>query len=183
MATDFYHLYKNYNQQKIFKILLNPGEYQPLAIEAAKQIVKDKNWDKEYAKIYEERQKEIEKQEEELNLEIEEKANYYKEIVNLKNQKNSLQVRIGDVVKFEGALKEHQIEFYREDKNIGAQLDQYPTQTYYFNAEDLEKVDKITIEIGLVAAAYVDHKPFMKFEIIVIIIVILIVLAFLGLHI
>jgi hypothetical protein len=168
MTASLYELYYSYEKEELFKILLNPEDYQAQAVETAKRILKEKDWITEFEKVRTENEAQLRK-------EIEEKAGYYRKAVDFQEQKNSFQVRIADVPKLEGALIKNNIPFFREDKNVGVQLDSYPTQTYYFNDVDLKEVDRITKQIGLRAAAYVDPQPFFRFEIKVLIIVVIIV--------
>src|SRR5436190_12538188 len=131
MTTSLYELYNSYEKQELFKILLSPEDYQAQAIEISKRILKEKDWTTEFKKVRT-------KNKEQLRKEIEEKAGYYRKAVDFQEQKNSFQVRIADVPKLEGALIENNIDFFREDKNVGVQLDSYPTQTYYFKDADLK---------------------------------------------
>ncbi len=173
---DLYSKYLQLDKEKLFKIFLSTQDYTPEAIETAKKVAEEKGWKTDLTKLLEEKQKDNEQKEIEYENEIVEKAEYYKKLVSVKEQKYSFEIRIADVAKFEGALNEAEIEFFREDKNIGAQIDIYPAQTYYFVAEDAEKVDAIVKELSLITAPYFDYKPFIKMEIIVVIIAALIIL-------
>jgi hypothetical protein len=158
-----YEKYQGFAKQELFDVLLESQDYTPEAVDAAMQILKEKGWSAELEKIRLERQ---EKAEAELLLEQEEiveKAEYYKNVVEFRNG-YSFQVRIADIPRFEGILEEKNIAFFREDKNIGVQLDSYPTQSYYFRYEDAEKVDEIAKELQLITAPYTDIKPFWGFE-------------------
>lgn len=181
----FYDTYKNYTQDELFKIVLSPDDFQPEAIIAARQIIAEKNWTNNLKKRLEEVNKEEIIEQEIYEQEIKEKAEYYKNVVEFKNDGNSFAVRIADIPKFESALNDNGIEFFREDKNIGVQLDSYPTQTYFFRNEDIEQVDEITKNLSLVTAPYTDIRPFWGFEIKVVLIVIaltLLVLLFFKLN-
>ena len=178
MATQFYNKYKDLSKEKLIEIILSPADYQPEAISVAKQIIIEKGWENDLQeKIKENNIKNI-KEEELVERDIKEKAEYYKNAVEFKNQGNFFQVRIADIPKFEASLIINNIEFFRENKNLGAQLDVYPTQTYFFKNNDIEVVDKISKEIGLVATPYADIKPFFRFEVIVLLIVIAVVISF-----
>ena len=175
MTPSLYERYNSYEKQELFKILLRPEDYQKEAVETAKRIVKEKDWTGEYEKILAENNAIIEKQEQELQKEVEEKAAFYKKAVEFHEQRNSFQVRTSDMAKFEGALIQNNIDFYREDKHVGVQLDSYPTQTYYFKDKDIKEVDRVTKEIGLRAATYLDPQPFFRFELKVLIIVLIVI--------
>ena len=165
MKTQFYERYKDYSKDELIKIVLTPNDFQPDAVITARQIIAEKNWTSELKKHLEEQNKKNIEEAELFEQEIKEKAEYYKNVLEFKNDNNSFQVRIADIPKFEAKLGAKGIEFFREDKNIGVQLDSYPTQTYFFKNEDVEQVDEITKKIGLVTAPYSDIKPFFKFEI------------------
>jgi len=169
MATQFYDTYQSYSKDELFKIVLTPDDYQPAAVIAAIQVITEKNWKEELDKRLEEKREQDEE-------DIKEKAEYYKKAVEFQEQHNSIQITTSNIPKFEFALAEKGIEFFREDKNVGIQLDYYPTQTYYFKDQDVEAVDKITKDLGLVAAPYTDIKPFFGFEMKVIVIALVVIL-------
>ncbi len=185
MSDFLYDQYQSLNKDDLFDILLHPENYQAEAIPVAKKVISEKRWTNDLNKKLDEIKKKHEKDQEKFQLEVEEKANYYKNVVAFKNQGNSFQVRIPDIPKLEGALEEKEIAFFREDKNIGVQLDTYPTQSYYFKDEDVEAVDKLTQELGLITAPYADAKPFFFFELkaLVVIIAICILLAYIFIQI
>ncbi len=173
---DYKEKFQNYDKDKLIKIVLSSDDYQPEAVIAVKQIIKEKGWNNdlemniENARILKEKNQELYEQE------IKEKAEYYKNALEFKNQKNSFQIRLADIPKFEGALIEKNISFFREDKNIGVQLENYPTQSYFFKNEDLEEVDKLTKDLSLITVPYLDHKPFLRFEIKVLLIFLAIII-------
>jgi ABC-type antimicrobial peptide transport system permease subunit len=175
-----YEKFKHYNQEKLFEIGFNEENYKPEIVQLAKQIITENGWQEIFEKELAEIKKKKKEEEERYEIEIEEKADYYKDVVEFRNEGNSFQVRIADIPKLEASLHEHEIEFFREDKHIGVQLDAYPTQTYFFRTKDIEKVDNITKELQINTAPYADLLPFAKFEgiaIIIIIIAILLVLC------
>src|SRR4051812_41016611 len=116
MTPSLYELYKSFRKHELFKILLSPKDYQPEAVETAKRIIKEKNWTVEYEKALADNNMVIEKHEQQLQKEIEEKAAYYTKAVKFQEQHNSFQVRIADTAKFEGALINEGIDFFKEDK-------------------------------------------------------------------
>ncbi|MCW3104604.1 MAG: hypothetical protein JWO09_3044 [Bacteroidetes bacterium] len=162
--SDLYNTYKGLPKEKLFHILLSPGDYQPDAIAAARQVLSDKSWTADFGQEIERRKQEEEQKHREQEEEVIEKAAYYKNVVEYKSHRNSFQIRIPDMPRFEIALTERNIEYFREDKHIGVQLDNYPTQTYYFKNEDAEQVDKLVKELQLITTPYADYKPFFKFE-------------------
>lgn len=174
--NNLHQTYLTFTKEKLFKIFLSPQDYTEEALETAKKVAEEKGWKEDLTNLLAEKQKEIDQKEIENENEIVEKAEYYKRLVKVKEQKYSFEVRIADVPKFEGALNDAEIEFFREDKNIGAQIDVYPAQTYYFVAEDAEKVDAIVKELALITAPYFDYKPFFKMEVIVLVVIVLLVL-------
>lgn len=171
--TQFYNRFKNYNQNQLFNIVLNPDDFQLEAINAAKKIIAENNWTNLLDKKIEEANNEKIKQEEILLKEIAEQAEHYKNVVELKNENNYFQIRIVDIPKFEAALELNGIDFYREDKNIGGQLDHYPTQTYFFRIKDSDKVNSIVKNLGIVTAPYSDIKPFFNFQLKIVLIVVI----------
>ncbi len=78
---------------------------------------------------------------------------------------------------FESELRNKNITFSRADKNVGAQLDTFPTQTYYFKKEDTEQVDEIVLRLGLVTVPYTNIRPFWGFEVKVVLVVIVIIIT------
>lgn len=162
--ADLYDTYKDLPKEKLFKILLSPGDYQPDALAVARQVLSDKNWTADLEQEIERRKQEEEQIRLEQEEEVIEKAAYYKNVVEYKSHRNAFQIRIPDMPRFEIALTERNIEYFREDKHIGVQLDNYPTQTYYFKNEDAAQVDQLVKELQLITAPYTDYKPFFKFE-------------------
>ena len=160
MNSQFYDLYKSYNQKELFDVLLHANDYQPEAVASALQLVKEKGWSDHYQKLIDEKKQQDEKAVKEEQTENLEKAEYYRKAVLIKTQNNSFEVRIGEIPKFEARLAELNVDYFREDKNIGTQLDVYPTQTYYFKNEDVELVDKVCKEVGVTAAPYLDPRLF-----------------------
>lgn len=179
MFTDFYSVYKEFSKEQLLNILSSPENYQPEAIEAAKTIISERGWNNDL----QQRKNEIATEEalEELQEEEEIRGNaaYYKNAVSYKTHRNSFQIRITDIPRFEAALEEQNISFFREDKNIGAQLDTYPTQTYYFKDEDTDAVDQICKSLSLITAPYADAKPFFFKELGMLVIGLLIIVGIL----
>ena len=163
MYTKYYERFQTYPAEKLFKIILNPSDFQDEAVQTAKKIVEEKNWTEALNLKKEEKIKLQIIAEENETEEIETKAAYYNEILDYQTNGFSFEVRIADFAKLEGALYERGIPFYRADKNIGVQLDAYPTQTYYFKNKDKMIVDDLTKEIGLLTLPYADIKPFFFF--------------------
>lgn len=163
MHTKYYERFQTYPAEKLFNVILNPPDFQDEAVETAKRIVEEKNW-VEALNIQLEEKNKLELIADAIETEeIENKAAYYNEILDYQTNGFSFEVRIADFAKLEGALIEREIEFYRADKNIGVQLDTYPTQTYYFKNKDKLVVDELTKEIGLLTLPYADIKPFFFF--------------------
>jgi hypothetical protein len=173
MTDSFYKIYSHYSKHQLLEILRNENEYQAEPVNAAKKIADEKRWTNEIESL-------LSKETLEEEQVIKEKAAYYKKAVEFQDQKNSFQVRIADVPKFEGALANAGMDYFKEDKNVGVLLDTYPTQTYYFKTDDLDKVDELTKSIGLRSATYVDPQPFFRFEFKVIFVVVIIVLIVIG---
>ena len=152
----FYNRYQKLSKEELVSIVLNPGDYQADAVLTAKQIIEEKNWTADLEQqIADTNQKRAEEEELEA-IEIAEKAAYYQNILELKKEKNSFEINIADVAGFEARLVENEIEFHRQDKNIGAQLDLYPTQTYFFRTEDCARVDELVIEMGMNTVPYTN---------------------------
>ena len=177
MTTEFHKRFLSYSEEELFNIVLNPSDFQLDAVLEAKQIIFDKNWTRDFNERLAALNKKIAKEQEQIEQEIEEKAEYYKNVLVIKNDGNSFQIRIADIPKFEAELNDKGIEFFREDKNIGVQLDNYPSQTYFFKNEDIAVVDEISKNIGLITAPYTDIKPFFRFEIKVILIVVVVIIV------
>ncbi len=169
MSPELYERYQAYSKKQLFDILINKEDYQPDAVKAAERVVKENNWEEDFAEL-------INELEQEYQAGIEEKAAYYKKAVEFKKDRISFEIKPSDIPKFEATLIKHDIEFFREDKYVGTQLDSYPTERYYFKKEDSKTVDKICIDLKLITLPHVDVKPFWSMELKVTIIVILVFL-------
>lgn len=175
--TNFKTHFSAFTNEKLFNILLYPKDYQPQAIEAARAIVKERGLEDELNALLKKQTEEQEIQEQQEFNDVVEKAKYYKDLVEWRETGVSFNIRIFDIPRFESQLAEQEIIFHREDKHVGAQLDTYPTQMYYFRQEDAERVDELVKKLELITAPYTDIKPFFKFGIVVTIIVVLIVIG------
>ncbi|MDF2454299.1 MAG: hypothetical protein K0R51_292 [Cytophagaceae bacterium] len=165
--TDFQTHFSSFSNEKLFSIILNPKDYQPQAIEAARAIVKERGLEDELNALLQKQAAAQDIQEQQEFEQVVEKAKYYKDLVEWRETGVSFSIRIFDIPRFEGQLGEQEIVFHREDKHVGAQLDTYPTQMYYFRKEDAEAVDLLVKKLELITAPYTDIKPFFKFEIVV----------------
>ncbi len=174
--TNFQTHFSSFSNEKLFNIILDPKDYQPQAIEAARSLVKERGLENELNALLHKQAAAQDVQEQQEFDEVVEKAKYYKDLVEWRETGVSFSIRIFDIPRFEGQLTEEQIVFHREDKHVGAQLDTYPTQMYYFRKEDAERVDELVKKLELITAPYTDIKPFFKFEIIVTVAVVFIVL-------
>ena len=168
----FYNRYQKLSKEELISIVLNPCDYQDEAVLTAKKIIEEKSWTADLKQQITERNQKRTEEEELETIEMAEKAAYYQNILELKKEKNSFEVRIADVAGFEARLVENEIEFYRQDKNIGAQLDLYPTQTYFFKTEDCARVDELVIEMGMNTVPYTN--PFISMQFLSIIIGVLV---------
>jgi hypothetical protein len=178
MDVDFYISYQSLSQDELIEIILAAKDYQPEAVIAAKQIIIEKNWTRELQdalQLQKQKDAELQKAYEE---DVIKKAQYYRDVLEYKKQNNRIQIRIADIPKLEGALNENGIQFFREDKNIGTVLETYPTETYFFKEGDLLKVDEIMRDQNIAANAYIDLKPFWKFQVKAYVIIVLVILLF-----
>ena len=157
MSDDFYLKFKAYSKDQIFYVLELKNEFQPEAVKAATRILFENQWETEFAESIIEKEKAFQK-------EVEEKADYYRKAVEFQKERNFVNIRPGDIPRFEASLIENNIEFYREDKNIGPLLERYPTEKYYFKEKDAAVVDKICIDLQVAALPYADDKPFFSFH-------------------
>jgi hypothetical protein len=176
MPSPFHDRFREYPKEKLFSVILNAGDYQPEAIEAARDIVREKKWSADLENELGVQKKEDELKQEEYDKDISEKAEYYRQEVEFRKQNNSFQIRIADIPKLEGALADKGIRYFREDKNVGPQIDTYPTQTYFFKDEDVAAVDEISRSMGLITSPYTDYKPFFGLEMKIVLVVIVITL-------
>jgi len=138
--------------------------------------VKERGLQNELEALLRQQAAEQEVQEQQDFDEVVEKATYYKDLVEWRETGVTFNIRVSDIPRFESELANQEVVFHREDKHVGAQLDTYPTQVYYFRKEDAEAVDQIVKNLELITAPYTDIKPFFKFEFVVSFIAIVIVL-------
>ena len=157
MKNEFYDRYQAYSKEEIFEILKDKENYQQKSVEAATLILKEQDWEPELLEI-------IHKENEIYQTEIAVKAAYYQNVVEFKNDGNSFEIKTCDIPRFESSLITSNIKFFREEKHMGAHLDKFPTERYYFKDKDVKAVDEICIALELVTAPYADIKPFFKFE-------------------
>jgi|JI6StandDraft_1071083.scaffolds.fasta_scaffold161883_2 hypothetical protein len=161
MSSPFYELYKNYTKDALLDIVMHEENYREEAVAAAQQIISENNWTEDFeAELKKREQVQIEEENKE-DLELEANILYYQKAKEFKNDACSFQVRFIDIPKLESKLIKANISFFIEDKHVGNQLDAFPTQTYYVKQKDAEEVDRIIKEIGVVAAPYLDTRPFL----------------------
>ena len=172
--THFQTHFTSFENEKLFNIILDPKDYQPQAIEAARALVKERGLENELNALLRKQTEEQEIQEQQDFDEVVEKAKYYKDLVEWRETGVSFNINTFDIPRFESELTNQEISFHREDKHIGVQLDTYPTQVYYFKQEDSEIVDEIVKRLELITAPYTDIKPFFKFGIVVTIIMVVV---------
>ncbi len=179
---DFYKRFISFDDETLFKIVMTPEEYNTQAIETARKIIKERGLQEELLVQLKEQAVTKELQEQRDYEEIVEKSGYYTQVVEFKNSGVSFDIRVSDIPKFESELIDQGIEFHREDKHIGAQLDAYPTQMYYFKKSDGDAVDQIVKRIELITTPHLYHNHYFKFEIVAIVlaIVLAILLFFTG---
>lgn len=164
---NFKDRYINYSNEELIEIIIQKDNYQEKAVEIALEIIKERKIVKELAEELRKIELENEKIEQ---IQFEE----YEKVKDI-NLSNKINVKIGDVAKFEGELIKQNIKFHREDKNITAGFEVFPSEDYYFSIEDFPKADKIFINLGLLTASQ-DIKPFFKFEIKVILLIAFIII-------
>ena len=179
---DFYNRFSSFNNEKLLSIVLDPMNYQPDAIEVARVLLKERGLQNELDAMLSQQAADNEVQEQRQFDEVVEKTKYYKDLVEWRETGVSFNIRVFDIPRFESELANQEIAFHREDKHVGAQLDTYPTHTYYFGQEDAETVDQMVKSLELITVPYTDIKPFFKFEFVVAIIlfVIFIICIVLG---
>jgi hypothetical protein len=177
MTSEYYEQYKVLSKREILDIILSAKDYQPEAVNAARQIISEKGWITDLEKVLQQKKEEEKEKQVEEQQTILENSEYYKKAVEFKRQKHSFQVRFADIPRFEAALSDRNISFFREDKNVRAVFEIYPAQTYFFRDEDVIAVDKLTKELVLVDNPYMDVKPFAWFEIKTYLIAIVVVVA------
>ncbi|HET6226614.1 MAG TPA: hypothetical protein VFF27_10065 [Bacteroidia bacterium] len=175
----YYDKFKDYNQENLFEIIFNKTDYKSEIIHIVKQIITERGLTESLEKAIQVRNAKAEEEEQHYQAEIRENYEYYKSAFEIKKDRNSIQIRISDIPLFEGALHEHKIDFHREDKHVGAQVDSYPTQTYFFLNKDIDQVDRITKELKINTAPYADIRPFFKKELIITGIVLIVVMLIL----
>ncbi len=181
MSSPFYELYKNYTKDALFDIVMHEENYREEAITVAHQIISENNWSEDFeAELKKREQFQIEEENKE-DLELEANILYYQKAKEFKDDACSFQVRFLDIPKLESKLIKANISFFIEDKHVGNQLDVFPTQTYFVKQKDAEEVDRIIKEIGVVAAPYLDTRPFLTptLKVIIIVIIILTILLLL----
>jgi hypothetical protein len=170
--NEFYERFKSFGKEELMTIILNPADYQHDAVTAARQVIIDNRWTDELNQRLEELEKKQEEEQTAFEQEVIEKADYYRKVVEIKNERNSFFIRISHIPEFEAILAQRNIEFFREDKHIGPVIDTYPTQQYFFKHENVAEVDQIVRELGLITAPYYDIKPGFRVEIIIVVIAI-----------
>jgi len=167
MSSEFYDLYKSYEQHELFEVLLHPDDYQPEAVECAKQVLREKRWQADYQKLLEEQKTEQEQEAEEEQEDNLEKAEYFRKAVEIKMQHHLYSVLLGDTEKFEERLAALKLDYFKEDQTLSRQSYNPDFQLYYFKTEDTDTVDAIGKELGIFNNVYdsaqAQGKSQMKF--------------------
>ncbi len=147
---EFLETYRTFEKEQLFQIVLFPDEYKEEAILAAKQVITEKGWKRELDKALEQQNIKEQEEQEQYEQDVIDKAEYYKNYVELKNEGISFQINKESTVLFEDKLIENNIEFFRADKQIISELNyDEDCQTYYLKKTDYEKAIEIKKELGL----------------------------------
>jgi len=154
MSSEFYDLYNSFEQPELFDVLLNPDNYQPEAVECAKQVLREKRWTDAYSKVYAEKKVEQRQQDEEEQTNNVKLAEYYRKAVDIKMQHHRYSVLHGDGDRFEERLAALNIEYFKEDPTLSRLNFNPEYQAYYFKTNDIDAVDEIGKELGIFSAAY-----------------------------
>lgn len=165
LKTKFYEQYLDYTQEELFAIVLHSHDFNAESVTTARCIIRERGWGGNLNKLLQENKLKNAVEQERYVEEIKLKAEHYRNVLAFKEGNHFFQVRIADASKFEAALYINRIGYYKEDKHIGMQLDNYPAQTYYFKKKDVLTVDKIIKSLEMNVSVSSDKKTFLNFEV------------------
>jgi hypothetical protein len=148
-------------------VVINDTEYHPLAIEVARKIIEEKKLTNDFSIYLEDNNIQLEQDDEQLTTE------YYKDLVDLKNNYKYFDLKLEDAVKFEKKLIEYKLPFYKEKELITVRNSKELIQSYLFKNEYFEKVNQIVIELDILLKSQHDTPGLHMFEIITILILLI----------
>jgi|GEM_PF-4153243 len=173
---EFYLRFKSYEKAKLLEIISNRENFQENALKATLRLIKEKGLEEDLIELLNSIKEEESLVASEEFLNTQKNYEFYSKAVQFKKENNYIDIRTSEIINFEAALANKEIDYFSEDKNIDAFRALYPTHRYYFLSQDLESIDQILRDLEMTAPTS-GYKPFFKFEIKTMVIVVLLLLV------
>lgn len=169
---EFYNRFKSYEKDKLFEIIRTRENYQDKALRATLRLIKEKGYEEDLAILLNSLKEEENRVASEEFQNTQENFEFYSKAVQFKTENNYIDIRTSEIIKFEAALANKEVDYFSEDKNIDAFRALYPTHRYYFLSKDMESIDLILRDLEMTDPT-LDYKPFFKFELKTMVLVVL----------
>jgi NifB/MoaA-like Fe-S oxidoreductase len=92
----------------------------------------------------------------------------------IKKENCYIHIKTTDVIRFESALKDSNIEFYKNKRHIDIKSNIRKDVKYYFKEKDFGAIDNICIELDIIRLSYTNKSSFATVNLILLIIGIII---------
>ncbi len=145
----FYPLFMHYKPKQLFEVVVNDADFEKDAVDAALFLINEQSLQSSLQLALKRHQEKIEKQKQEYIDVEKEKHEHLQNVAAYQEEGIVFSVPLGDVKHFEDRIAEEGIDFYRNDKLDGFDVDSAPTQNYYFNKKFAAEVHVIVREIEM----------------------------------
>jgi hypothetical protein len=167
----------HYKPKELFEVIVNGSDYELDAVEAANQLILEQGLQNSLQVVLDRHNQKLKKKEKEKFDIVREKEEHLKSVTNYKDNGVVYSVPLYDVKVFEDRLMSEGIEYYRNDKINEFEIEQAPTQNYYFNKKYVDEVNMIVNEIEMAKEPVAAKKVVKHIEVYILVGVVVVIAA------
>ena len=165
----FYPLFMHYKPKQLFEVVVNNADFEKDAVDAALYLINEQGLQSSLELAKQRRAEKLEKEIQSKIIVEQEKEEHLQNVAAFQEDGIVFSVPLGDVKQFEDRVSQEGIEFYRNDKLEGFDVDTAPTQSYYFNKKYAAEINVIVREIEMTKVIPNEKKSIKHMEIYVLI--------------